>query len=601
MLMLFARNKINLAATQSSPVSAKPVTTSTADDKSAPNHLSAKVILGMPRASIGFFMVAMVCAIALPMLAFVALLLAQLQINERSALESRTEREAQSLASGINRTLQEMSTTLKLLVTSPELDSGDLRAFHNRAQAALRAGSLFVILVDEDGQQLLNTRVPYGADLGKTSNLAALEAVLESGRVEVSDVFLGQTSGRWVFNVILPLPAELADKGAALILTKNADELATLMSTEGLPKEWSAAVLDSAGFVVAADDYPGISRENPFDASLLPRFSGHSGVVYDVLGATDNIVGYTRLFGWDWTAIVWGPVRTAQASILTTWQLLIFGGTALLAIALAAAIFLARQIRLSIQGIAEMAEEVGRGEMVSPRATQIRELDRVAEALSVASFDRSQAEDQIHLMLREMAHRTKNLLAVLQAMIHQTSRGSETVEDFQTAISQRIAGLGKSTDLLASKEWMGVPIRKLIDSHLSTFLESGDHLEISGENFQLKSEAVQNLGLVLHELSTNAVKYGALSRPEGRIRIAWEIHDKDGDAPRLVLTWCERGGPPVTAPKHKGFGTQIMERHAAWTFGGQVTIDYGTEGLFWTLDAPLRAFVEEPPALANAG
>jgi two-component sensor histidine kinase len=559
------------------------------------------MIFGLPKASIGFFLIAMVCAIALPMLAFVALLLAQLQINERSALESRTEREAQSLATGINRTLQEMSTTLKLLVTSPELDRGDLEAFHNRAQAALRTGSLYVILVDENGQQLLNTRVPYGSDLGKTSNLAALQSAVESGRTEASDVFLGMTSGKWVFNVTLPLPEELADKGAALILTKNADELSRLMSPEGLPEGWSAAILDSAGYVVAATDNPGISRENPFDDALLPQFTRFRGVVYDVLGADDNMVGYARLLGWDWTAIVWGPVATAQASILTTWQMLIFGGTSLLAIALAAAIFLARQLRLSIQGIADMAEHVGRGEVVSPQATQIRELDRVAEALSVASFDRSQAEDQIRLMLREMAHRTKNLLAVLQAMINQSARNAETVEDLESAISQRITALGKSTDLLAAKEIAGVPIRRVIDSHLSTFVADADHLEISGEDFRLRAESVQNLGLVLHELSTNAVKYGALSRPEGRVRISWEIHNVDSDAPRLVLTWHERGGPPVTEPKHKGFGTQIMERHAAWTFGGKVDVAYGAEGLTWTLDAPLRAFVEEPPALANAG
>ena len=577
------------------------MTTSTADEKTTSNRLSSKMIFGFPKASIGFFLVAMVCVIALPMLAFVALLLAQLQVNERSALESRTEREAQSLAIGINRTLQEMSTTLKLLATSPELDQGDLEAFHNRAQAALRTGSLYVILVDESGEQLLNTRVPYGSDLGKTSNPAALRSALDSGGVEVSDVFLGMTSGRWVFNVTLPLPEELSDQGAALILTRNADELSELMSQDGLPEGWSAAVLDSAGFVVATTGAPGITRENPFDDTLPPKFTRISGVVYDVLGASDNMVGYTRLLGSDWTAIVWGPVATAQASILTTWQLLIFGGTSLLALALAAAIFLARQLRLSIQGIADMAEHVGRGEVVAPQATRIRELDRVAEALSVASFDRSQAEDQIRLMLREMAHRTKNLLAVLQAMINQSARGAATVEDLEAAISQRIAGLSKSTDLLAAKEMAGVPIRRVIDSHLSTFVESGDQLELSGEDFQLRAESVQNLGLVLHELSTNAVKYGALSVPEGRIRISWEFYDQDNEAPRLFLTWRERGGPPAAPPKRKGFGSRIMERHAAWTFGGKVDIDYSDEGLTWSLDAPLSAFVDEPAGRAHTG
>lgn len=578
------------AVTPSTP----PRTASSAKPAAGPKHAAGRPRTGQPKASIGFFMVAMVCAIALPVLALMALVLAQLQINERSALESRTEREAQSLAIGISRTLQEMSTTLKLLVTSPELDAGDLEAFHNRAQAALRSGSLFVILVDQEGQQLLNTRVPYGSTLGKTSNMAAFEEAMTAGSIQISDVFLGQTSGRWVFNVTLPLPEELSDKGAALIITKNADELAMLMSKEGLPEGWSAAVLDSAGFVIAASDNPGISRENPFDDALLPQMRWSSGVVYDVLGADDNMVGYARLLGWDWTAIVWGPVDTAQASILATWRLLIFGGIGLLAIALAAAIFLARQLRLSIQGIADMAEQVGLGEVVAPRDTRIKELDRVSQALSVASFDRSQAEDQIRLMLREMAHRTKNLLAVLQAMIHQTARSSASVEEFQAAISERIAALGKSTDLLAVKAESGIPIRKVIDSHLSTFIESGDHLDLSGEDFEISAEAVQNLGLVLHELSTNAVKYGALSVPEGRVRIAWEIRGKPKDDRRLVLTWEERGGPPARPPERKGFGTQIMERHAAWSFHGKVDLDFAETGLTWVLEAPLHSFLPRP-------
>lgn len=559
------------------------------------------VVRRLPKASIGFYMVAMVCAIALPVLAFVALLLAQLQINEKMALERRTEREAQSLANGISRTLQEMATTLRLLETSPELGAGDLEAFHNRAEAALRSGPLFVILVDAEGQQRLNTRVPFGTRLGKTSNYAALESALASGKIEVSDVFLDLTSGQWVFNVTLPLPEELRDKGAALILTKNADEFSSLMTTQGLPNGWSAAVLDSKGFIVAGDDYPGISRENPFDAGLPPRLIGRSGVVYDVLGASDNMVGYAALQGWTWTAIVWGPVAAAQASILTTWKLLLLGGLSLLAIALAIAIFLARQLRLSVRGLADLAERVGRGEVVAPPDTHIREVDMVGQALSVASFDRSQAEDQIHLMLREMAHRTKNLLAVLQAMIHQTSRGSSTVEDFQTAISQRIAGLGKSTDLLASREWSHVSFCKLIDSHLATFLESSDQLVLKGDDLQIRSEAVQNLGLVLHELSTNAVKYGALSVPQGRVELAWEVSDARSETPRLRLCWRERGGPLTAKPQRKGFGSQIIERHAAWAFGGKVKLDFAAEGVSWTLEAPLRSFVEETQFLAHTG
>ncbi|MGF1632064.1 MAG: sensor histidine kinase [Kiloniellaceae bacterium] len=547
----------------------------------------------MPKASIRFYLVAMVCAIALPVLAFVALLLTQMQSDERAALERRTERDAQLLATSVSRVLQEMSTTLKVLVTSPELHAGDLEAFHNRAQAALRDGSLYVLLVDEEGQQLLNTRVSYGTELGSTSNVAALQSALRSGEIEVSDVFIGRTSGHWVFNVTLPLPKRLSSLGAALIITKNANELAGLTATEGLPAGWAAAILDHAGNLVSSSKGTDLSHNSPFEADLRSQFNQASGVVYGAAGDPDSIVGFAGLRGWSWHAIVWGPVATAEASLLSTWRQLIFGGIGLLALAVAAAIFLARQLRISVRSIADMAEQVGHGGMVAPIDTQILEVDTVAKALSAASVDRSQADDQIRLMMGELAHRTKNLLAVIQAMIHQTARRSTSVEDFQVAIGERIAGLARSTDLLTAKQWGGVPMTRLIDSHLATFLDTPQQLDRRGEDFLLKSAAVQNLGLILHELATNATKYGALSTPDGRIAIAWERTDREAEAPKLTITWRESGGPPVTSPAQKGFGSQILERHAAVAFRGRVTLDYGTGGCLWILEAPLQSFVDD--------
>ena len=553
----------------------------------------------MRKASIGFYLISMVCAIALPVLAFVALLLAQLQSNEQAALEVRTEREAQTLATGVGRVLQEMATTLRLLVTSPELSAGELEAFHNRAQAALRSGSLYVLLVDADGQQLLNTRVPYGTPLGKTADMDSLKAALSSQAITASGVFFGKVSKRWVFDVILPLPEELRPVGAALIITRNADELNMLISTQGLPAKWTAAVLDASGQVVASSDGRG-AQERPFKTSLPPKFVAASGVAYGPDGDPDSIVGYARPSGWPWTAIVWGPAATAQASILAIWELLILGGLALVAVAVAAALFMARQLRASVRGIAGMAERVGRGEVVAPIDSHIREVDMVAKALSTASFDRSQAEDRIHLVLRELAHRTKNLLAVIQAMIHQAARGSGVPAEFQRGINERIAALGRSIDLLTAKQWSGASIDKVVETQVATFLGSGEQLETKGESFLLKPDAVQNLGLVLHELATNAVKYGALSVRRGRLVVAWQVSLAATAEPDLRISWQEFGGPAATPPAAKGFGSKIVEGHAAASFNGRVTVDYRDSGLLWVLEAPLSAFVSDTRAVVAA-
>ena len=555
----------------------------------------------MRKASIGFYLISMVCAIAVPMLTFVALLLVQLQSNERAALEVRTEREAQSLATGVARVLQEMSTILRVLATAPELEAGDLEDFHNRAQDALRSGSLYVLLVDADGQQLLNTRVPYGAPLGKTSEPDSLKAALTSRAITASGVFFGKTSNRRVFNVVLPLPEDLRRVGAALIITRNADELNALTTTKGLPPGWDAAILDAAGRVVASSNGPGGEHEKLLDGQLPPKFVAASGVAYGPDEDSDSIVGYARAFAWPWTAVVWGPAAAAQASIVATWKLLILGGLILVTFAVAAAVFLARRLRSSVRRIAGMAERVGRGEVVAPIDSHIREVDMVARTLSTASFDRSQAEDRIHLMLRELAHRTKNLLAVIQAMIHQAARGSGVPAEFQRGMNERIAALGRSIDLLTAKQWSGAPIARVVETHVSTFLGSREQLETRGDNFLLKPDAVQNLGLVLHELATNAVKYGALSEPRGRLLVAWQVSLASDGEPGLRISWQESGGPPVAPPAAKGFGSKIVEGHAAASFNGRVTVDYRDGGLLWVLEAPLSNFVNDPRALAEAG
>jgi two-component sensor histidine kinase len=238
-----------------------------------------------------------------------------------------------------------------------------------------------------------------------------------------------------------------------------------------------------------------------------------------------------------------------------------------------------------------MAERMGRGEIVSPIETKIREANQVAVALSNASFDRSQAEDRIHLILHELVHRTKNILTLVQAMMRQLARKDTTMEEFQRAISGRLQGLGKSIEALAKEQWSGVSIRRVIEIHLSTFGEVAERVELQGADFTLKAEAVQNLGLILHELATNSVKYGALSVPHGKVRIAWKDVVKDEeDEVKLRLVWEEKNGPPVHEPSRTGFGTTIVKRHAAAAFGGEVEIDFNPGGLCWRLTAPRAAF-----------
>ncbi|MGO4436997.1 sensor histidine kinase [Rhizobium sp. RAF56] len=536
-----------------------------------------------PRAPIGAYLLAIVLAIALPILAFVALLLLQLEDNERSALRRDTVQDAQVLARGIDRQLQDMATTLRILSTSPELEKSDFSAFHERTTSALASEALYVILVDAEGRQFLNTRRPYGTPLQRMSNLPALWSALNSQKTEVSDVFIGATSGEPVFNVTMPLPPTAP--GAALIATQNAKELAQLVSVDGLPPGWSAAVLDSSGHVVVASGPANLAPASAFFPDLLPDMTATSGSIQGRAVLPRNLLGYAQIPGWSWKIAVWGPIASAQSSITSTWRFLIIGGIALLSIALIAVYVVARQVRGTIRNIAKMADRMGRGDIVSPIETSVIEANQVAVALSNASFDRSQTEDRLHFVMHELVHRTKNLLALAQAMMRQLAKQTDSIDAFQRAVSDRLEGLARSIEVLTSEQWSGVSLRRLIDIHLATFLQAPQQLDVRGTDFLLKPEAVQNLGLALHELATNSVKYGALSVLGGRIEISWaDIPGENGSL--LRMTWKEFNGPSVSEPTHAGFGTTVIRTHAAAAFSGSVDIEFRSEGLQWVLTAP---------------
>lgn len=544
-----------------------------------------------PKASIGTYLIAMAVAIAVPIFAFVALLLLQLEDNQRTTLRRETAQDALTLSRAIDRQLQDMATTLRLLSTSPELENNDFASFHQRTETALRGDTVYVIAVDRSGQQLLNTRRDFGMPLRKIANMPALESALKSGRIEASDVFKGATSGEWVYNVTMPLDA---GKVAALIVTQNAKDLAKLVTTQELASGWSAAVIDQAGHVVASSGLASIAPGTPFDPRILPSLTASSGVFEDKSILPDQLLGYAQIFGWSWKTVVWGPVSTAQASILTTWRFLIIGGIALLLVAVLAAYAVARQVRTTIRDIADMANRMGQGDIVAPIDTAVIEANQVAVALSNASFDRSETEDRLHFIMHELIHRTKNLLSLAQAMMRQLAKQADSVENFQTAVSHRLDGLARSIELLTSEQWSGASLRRVIDIHLQAFPQAAEQIEICGEDFVVKPEAVQNLGLALHELATNSVKYGALSVPHGRVAFSWAtIRAEDQPEPMLRFVWQERNGPAVVAPSQSGFGTTVIKIHAAAAFRGTVEVDYLPKGLIWTLTALLSALERE--------
>jgi two-component sensor histidine kinase len=179
--------------------------------------------------------------------------------------------------------------------------------------------------------------------------------------------------------------------------------------------------------------------------------------------------------------------------------------------------------------------------------------------------------------MREINHRAKNMLSVVDAIAHQTA--TKNPEDFVERFSERIQALSANQDLLVRNEWNGVEIEDLVSAQLALFADLiGSRIAVHGPKLRLRAASAQAIGLALHELATNAGKYGALSTDTGRVDVRW---GSDGDI--FTMSWTERRGPPVTAPKRRGFGTIVMEAMTERSVDGKVDIDYAPSGLTWRL------------------
>jgi len=203
--------------------------------------------------------------------------------------------------------------------------------------------------------------------------------------------------------------------------------------------------------------------------------------------------------------------------------------------------------------------------------------------------DRKKAEEHVQLLMREISHRSKNLLAVVQALAGQTARTAGTLGEFKQRFTQRLQGLSASHDLLVTENWHGAPLRELVSQQLEPFAESGVRLDLHGPHVVLTATAAQTIGMALHELATNATKYGAWSTPGGKVTIHWAAEVQS--EPMLRLSWIESGGPPVSVPMRKGFGHVVFEQMVAQTIRGEIETDYRREGLRWVLSIPIKNLV----------
>jgi two-component system, chemotaxis family, CheB/CheR fusion protein len=200
--------------------------------------------------------------------------------------------------------------------------------------------------------------------------------------------------------------------------------------------------------------------------------------------------------------------------------------------------------------------------------------------------DRKRAEQERELLAHELSHRVKNTIAIVQSLAMQTNGRLRSVEAFRETFVGRLQALARAHSLLLDAHWRSADLKTLVEQALAVYrIDHPEVVEVDGEPVALTPKQALGLSLMLHELGTNALKYGALSRDEGRLHVSWQIEQMSDR--RIRLKWEERHGPRVEPPMEKGFGLQLIERAASYELDGNVELNFASYGLVCEVVFPL--------------
>lgn len=539
------------------------------------------------RLSVAQLLVLSTVAALLPAVLFGGYALLDLVARDRQAQIQRLQSTARSLASSVDREIESVVEQALVFAASRHLTAGDLRSFEEQARDTAAAAGFSVVLMDRSHQQLVNTAVPPGRPLGRSMHGALIDRVVTSGQPLTSNLLRTTSSGTLALSILVPVRVE-GEVRYVLSLNPNLKVFSRVLTRVPLPDGWMAAVDDKDGQIISrstrADDFVGTKAR-----LRTPQETQVGLVPMKDLEGRPSMLAYALAPDSGFRAVVWVTEATffATSERLQNW----LAGIAALVVLLsmAAAFFTGRLLSRPVQQLAMAADHLASGQPVAYASSLMREADiagfaMVAAAERIADRERSLRghTETTRMLLRELTHRIKNLMAVVSAIGRQTARSSATFDEFARRFEGRVAGLSRSVDLLVSHEWRGVALHDLLKTQLEPFSDLGQ-FSFDGPPLILTPEATQHLGLALHELATNAAKHGALSG-RGAVRATWTIA-----AGQFRFNWKEQGGPAVTPPERRGFGQAVIETMTGQALMGTARLDFEPDGIRWTLEAPCDA------------
>jgi len=412
------------------------------------------------------------------------------------------------------------------------------------------------------------------------------------GKFSVGEYSVGRVSKKPILAIAVPVQDDNGKIIGAVAASLDLNWLDRRLAGRSYSRDSNLTVADRSGVILArhplAEKFVGTRIPDPYQSLVHAEAPGTIELTSQ--DGTRRILAYFPPSTAQPGLYVSVGLSTAEEYAAVTWAT--YYGLAVTGIAGGIALLLAsltgrHSIRSPVERLLATVEawrgqdETARTGM-DPKGGEFGRLgaaiDAYMDELVLAREQRRQDEEQRELLVGELDHRVKNLLATVLAVARQSFKSAGVDASVLETFNQRLTAMGEAHSLLMKGQWQSAALRELVDTSIRPFdnAESSQFL-VSGPDLRLHSRATLALGMALHELCTNAVKYGALSRESGRVDIAWRIENGD-DGDHLIFQWCEKDGPPVVAPEGSGFGSTMIERMLSRQVGGEVETSYQPDG-----------------------
>ncbi|MEH2557003.1 two-component sensor histidine kinase [Bradyrhizobium algeriense] len=496
--------------------------------------------LALPKPSLPVRLALLVAGTTLPLIIFAAGIVYNNYKQDRNNATQRVLETVRSVRLVLDAEMQRITGALHMLSLTNELRDGDIEGFRRICQGFLdQYGEGGIVLVaNREGRQVFSSLTLDTANLPLRNNLAMVEKVFAEKKPVYSNLFFGSVKQRLIVTVEVPVIQN--DQVLYDISFSPPIEIFQAMIEQQRPsKDWTISIFDSEGTNFARVPNPQETVGKRASPSLYAEMSHNPETTVPTvsLEGVPLITSFARssLTGWTVAAGV------AESSLIAPlWRNLAITsvmGAVLLMVGLAFAV--------------RMATQIARGEMLH------------------------------NLLIEELNHRVKNTLAVLQSIATQTFRSASRAE--REKFEGRLGALAEAHNLLSQEKWQGAELREVIARVLQPYPE---RVRMFGPQVPLSPRLAVVLSMIVHEIATNAAKYGALSNDTGTVAVDWEILE-ESDGRKLRLIWTEAGGPPVTAPVQRGFGSRLIERSARDQLGGEATVDFLPRGVIYTVTCAL--------------